>query len=216
MNSKEKKPSYFRPAFDILAPLYDFGVWLVGFIVGGEKKFRKLVIDELDIKKGQRVLEICCGTGTTAFMAGRMDAEIFGLDIAMGMLKTAGRKAARRESKFGLALANAESVPFKDRSFDRVVVSMGLHEMPISAIINTICEIRRVLKGGSKFVIFDYHKPHGLVSFLQRLFFVFTEHETARDFINFDIEGKLKDIGFKILKRTILAKGALQLITCEA
>ncbi|HBO83390.1 MAG: hypothetical protein A2073_04150 [Deltaproteobacteria bacterium GWC2_42_11] len=208
-------PSCTRPAFDILAPLYDTGVCFLFRLVGSEKRLRGLTINALDIKEGDNILEVCCGTGTLALMAEEKGAKSFGIDISMGMLKTAKKKSAGRNQKADFILANAESVPFKKGSFDKTVVSMGLHEMPLDAVKNTIHEIKRVLKDGSKFVIFDYHKPEGFIKLLQRIFFVFTEHKTARDFIAFAIEKEMRDAGFKNFRKEILAKGALQLITCE-
>lgn len=209
------KPSYTRPAFDILAPLYDTGVRLAGLLIGGENRIRRLVIDELDVKGGERLLEVCCGTGTLALMAGKIGTKVFGLDISMGMLKVARKKVAKENISVNFILADAESMPFKERSFDRVVVSMGLHEMPPDAVRNTLREIRKVLKDGARFVLFDYHKPGGFIKILQRIFFIFTEHKTARDFIAFDIEKEMRDTGFRNFRKEILAKGALQLITCE-
>lgn len=210
-----QKPSYYRPEYDLLARFFDFGVWLAGFIVGSEKRIRRLTMDALALKEGQRVLDICCGTGTVALMAGKMGAKAFGLDISMGMLEVAKKKILKNNLEARFVLANSEVMPFRAAVFDRAVASVGLHEMPVDAVKNTILEVKRVLKDGSRFVIFDYHKTEGFIDILQRLFFIFTEHETARDFIRFDIQKELADVGFKNFKKIILAKGALQLISCE-
>jgi demethylmenaquinone methyltransferase/2-methoxy-6-polyprenyl-1,4-benzoquinol methylase len=210
------RPSYYRPAFDILAPLYDLGVWLAALPLGGERKLRNLVIEAINPVRGCKILEICCGTAAISLMSAEKGADIYGLDISRGMLKVAKEKAQKQKVEFGLVQSDAVSIPFREKVFDRVVTSMGLHEMPFEALRNAFKEIRRVLKDDGKFIIFDYHTGEGFAGFLQKVFFIFAEHGPAREFIGTDLQTELRKAGFKGFQRRLMAKGALQIIAVTA
>lgn len=199
--------------FDIFAPLYDLGVWVIGLLLGGEKQLRRLTIDAITPVEGCRLLEICCGTATVALEAVEKGVLAYGLDLSSGMLKVAREKSQRQNVKLSLVQADAVSIPFKQGAFDRVAASMGLHEMPFGATRGILKEIRRVLKNNGKFILFDYHHGEGFAGFIQKIFFVFAEHGEAKEFIKADLQKELRDAGFKNFNRRLLAKGALQIIT---
>ncbi|MBI3754427.1 MAG: methyltransferase domain-containing protein [Deltaproteobacteria bacterium] len=216
-----KRPSYYRSAFDILAPLYDLGIWFIGLLFGGENNLRRQVVEALpgiDLKPTPniKVLEICCGTATISLMAAEKGAWVYGLDISRGMLTVAAEKAQEKQSKLRLVQADAAYIPFQAGFFDSAAVSMGLHEMPFDVTRTILKEIKRILKDNARLVIFDYHKAEGFTGFLQKIFFVFAEHETAREFINADLQKELREAGFKKFERKLLAKGALQRVTVNA
>ena len=211
-----KRPSYYRPVFDIFAPLYDLGVWLIGLPLGGEKNLRRLAIEAVNPAADSRVLEICCGTGTISIMAAKKGALAYGLDISRGMLDVAREKAGREKVKVGLVQSDTATLPFKTGAFDRVIASMGLHEMPFDVARGVFQEIKRILKNnGGRFIIFDYHKGEGAAGMLQKIFFIFAEHGAAKEFINADMQKELRDAGFKGFQRRFLAKGTLQVVTAE-
>jgi len=207
------RPYYYRPAFDIFAPLYDLGMWLIGLPFGGERRLRSAVIEKMTPLQDCRILEMCCGTATLSLMAAENGASVYGLDITHGMLNVAQEKARNKGARLGLIQTDAISMPFKEKVFDRVVASMGLHEIPFDATRGVLKEIKRVLKDNGRFVIFDYHQGEGFAGFLQKIFFVFAEHGPAREFIRADLQRELREAGFKNFNRGLLAKGALQIIT---
>ncbi|MBI5286575.1 MAG: methyltransferase domain-containing protein, partial [Deltaproteobacteria bacterium] len=200
------RPPHYRPGFDWFAPLYDLGVWLASLLVGGEARIRRLTIEAMlgtDFKsvpscsKGCRTLDVCCGTATLSLLMAERGALVYGLDIAKGMLKVAKEKAIKGDIRIGLVQADAVSIPFKERVFERVVVSMGLHEIPFDRMRDVFKEVRRVLKEGGRFVTLDYHRAEGIPGILQRLFFLFTEHSTAREWLRSDLQRELRVAGFK-------------------
>ncbi|MBI3755002.1 MAG: class I SAM-dependent methyltransferase [Deltaproteobacteria bacterium] len=211
-----KRSSYYRPAFDIFAPLYDLGIWLIGLLLGGEKRLRTFIIEETNPVQGCKVLEICCGTATTVLLSAEKGALAYGLDISHGMLNVAREKAQRQKVKLELVQADTISIPFKEKVFDRVVASMGLHEMPFDVTMNVLKEVKQVLKSGGRLIIFDYHQGEGLAGLLQKIFFMFSEHDEAKEFIRADLQKELREAGFKSFNRRLLAKGALQIVTAEA
>jgi SAM-dependent methyltransferase len=83
------------------------------------------VADAANIGRGDRVLDVACGTGILArHVAARVGTEgsVVGLDINPVMLEVARRKAAGIEWR----QAPAEALPFVDGSFDAVVSQFGL------------------------------------------------------------------------------------------
>lgn len=211
MARRPRQTHYFL--YDWFAPLYDLGVWMLGFIVGGERKLREKVIAELTPLKGARTLEIFSGTATLSLMAARMGANVTALDISGGMLGVAKEKA--RDS--GLALkpvrGDAEDLPFIDSVFDRVIASMGFHEMPEDKIPAILTEAYRVLKKGGRLVIFDFSKAEGITEYLQSVFFTFFEGDTARAWVRMDLQGLFGSMGFEGFKRKFLFRRSFQLVT---
>lgn len=83
------------------------------------------VADAAEIRPGQRVLDVACGTGVLAREAlarVRPGGSVKGLDANPGMLEV-GRRIAREVDWWR---GVAESLPFADRSFDAVVSQFGL------------------------------------------------------------------------------------------
>jgi SAM-dependent methyltransferase len=98
------------------------------------------VLDPID---GQSVLELGCGAaGWAASMAGR-GARVVGLDISGGQLGH-----AKDVEGLGLVLADAQSLPFADRSFDLVFSDYG--GMSWADPYRTVPEVARVLRTGGQ------------------------------------------------------------------
>ncbi|HEX9756314.1 MAG TPA: methyltransferase domain-containing protein [Nitrospiria bacterium] len=82
-------------------------------------------MEAANIKPGQRVLDVACGTGVLAREASLRvgsSGAVFGLDLNPGMLHIAERHAPSIKWRQG----RAESLPFPDQSFDTVVSQFGL------------------------------------------------------------------------------------------
>jgi SAM-dependent methyltransferase len=96
------------------------------------------------------ILDLGCGTGRfTAPLARRFAARVIGLDLSKRMLALAARTLG--DSGAVLVQGAAETMPFSDRSFDVVFVSMVLHHIRSSP--RAIDEIRRAIKPGGKLLI---------------------------------------------------------------
>jgi ubiquinone/menaquinone biosynthesis C-methylase UbiE len=118
------------------------------------------LIGVADLRPGQRVLDVACGTGVvTRFAAERVGAAgaVAGLDVNPGMLAV-----ARSHTPPDLAIdwyeASAESMPLPDEAFDVVLCQMGLQFVPNK--LAALREMRRVLDtGGRAFVTVPGPKP---------------------------------------------------------
>jgi ubiquinone/menaquinone biosynthesis C-methylase UbiE len=115
---------------------------------------RGRLVEILEPRPGERVLEIGPGTGYYTFeMAGRLDGgqvDIF--DIQQEMLDHVVREANKRGVTNVLpALGDAQALPYGDASFDAAVLITVLGEIPDQD--RALSEIERVLKPGGRLIV---------------------------------------------------------------
>ncbi len=119
---------------------------------GNERNYRNQFLSELEIKNGDKVLEVSAGTGDN-FPFLNQAAEFFGIDISLGMLKQAVRHLKKWKIEAELIQAEAENLPFKDNSFDVVYHIGGINYFNDKQ--KAINEMIRVAKSGSRLMIVD-------------------------------------------------------------
>lgn len=143
----------YQAMYDRIAPLYDLSTWLYSRWKGMSVETRlREYLDELDVRKGDRVLEVSVGTGRNLQFLPRQ-AQFFGLDISWGMLKRCQRNVAKWKLDVTLFMGAAERLPFRDEVFDVVFHFGGINFFNDRAA--AIREMIRVAKPGTKFVIGD-------------------------------------------------------------
>ncbi|EMS62625.1 2-phytyl-1,4-naphtoquinone methyltransferase, chloroplastic [Triticum urartu] len=119
-------------------------------------------------KRGDRVLDLCCGSGDLAFLLSQkvgLDGEVMGVDFSGQQLQTA---ASRQDQRWKACYKNinrappiwiegdALDLPFTDRYFDAVTVGYGLRNVVDRP--KAMREILRVLKPGSRASVLDFNK----------------------------------------------------------
>ena len=113
-------------------------------------EFAPRMVAEARIQRGQRVLDVACGTGVLAREAAKRvgpTGSVVGLDLDPGMLAVAARLASGIEWRQG----GAESLPFEERSFDAVVSQFGL--MFFTDRNRALREMLRVLAPGGRMAV---------------------------------------------------------------
>src|SRR4030065_1172723 len=94
---------------------------------------RRMTIELADIKKGERVLDVGCVTGTLA-IAARWETgptgEVHGIDPSAEMIEVARQKAAKAGVDAQFQTAVMEKLPFPDGHFHLVLSSLMLHHLP--------------------------------------------------------------------------------------
>jgi ubiquinone/menaquinone biosynthesis C-methylase UbiE len=120
-------------------------------LYGEEQKVKLNIIKEnLDIKSTDLLLDVGCGTGISDF-----NCMVLGIDPSIELLKqNLGNQTV---------LARAENIPFKDRSFDKVISVTSMHNF--DNIEKSMEEIRRV---GKKDFAFSVMKKTSLFDSIEK------------------------------------------------
>lgn len=142
------------------AHLYDPLVWLMTF--GRTRALRTLPLDLVAIRRGEKVLDVGCGTGDVALAAARRvgpDGAVWGIDASPEMIDVARRKAMRGRRAVRFQVEAVEALSFPDGSFDVVLSSLMIHHLPGDLKRRALTEIRRVLRPGGRVVIVDLQAP---------------------------------------------------------
>ena len=207
-------PEYYSIAFwRRWARLYDRVVTLSFLPFGGEKRFRQKFVDMAGLKATDKVLDICCGTGsTTAIIAPEVDqGHVTGVDLSPDMLAVAKKKAVAPWVSF--QVASIDTLPFNDNSFDHVICSYGLHEIPEDIRAAALDEVFRVLKPGGKFLALDYHLPRYFparqaIGAFVRIF----EHDIAYKMMRGELAEEVSSAGLKVNGKKTPLGGMFQII----
>jgi SAM-dependent methyltransferase len=121
--------------------------------------------EAVDLRPGQRVLDVACGNGNASLAAARRFCEVVGIDY-VPMLLDEGRQRAEAD---GLAVdfreGDAENLPFPDSSFDVVLSTIGVMFAPNQE--KAASELLRVLRPGGKIGMANW-VPDGYVGNLFR------------------------------------------------
>ncbi|MCU0822135.1 MAG: methyltransferase domain-containing protein [Spirochaetes bacterium] len=117
----------------------------------------KTIIGAADVKDGDSILDLACGSGLHArqYAKNFPESTVVGLDLSLNMLKYASAKA-KYELIHNLALirGSALDIPFPDNYFDAVTCCFALHMFPDRG--RAIAEVGRVLKSGGRFVAITF------------------------------------------------------------
>lgn len=102
------------------------------------------VVDLLDPKPGERILDLGCGDGAlTEIIAGR-EVDVLGIDAGPDFVATAQARG------LNVIHGDGQDLPFEDNSFDAVFSNAALHWMPDAD--GVLRGVGRVLKPGGRFV----------------------------------------------------------------
>ena len=118
-----------------------------------------------EIADGSYVLDIATGTAEVAIETKYQKPSSFiaGIDPSEGMLNIGYSKIKKNniEKDINLILGVAESLPFKNNTFDAVTIAYGIRNTV--DYIKSLDEIYRVLKPGGKLLILEFAIPKGMI-----------------------------------------------------
>jgi ubiquinone/menaquinone biosynthesis C-methylase UbiE len=81
--------------------------------------------ERLDVPPGAHLLDVACGSGQLALIAAREGVRVTGVDIAENLIERAQSRSMAEGLRACFRVADAESLPFDDASFDVVVSLIG-------------------------------------------------------------------------------------------
>jgi demethylmenaquinone methyltransferase/2-methoxy-6-polyprenyl-1,4-benzoquinol methylase len=147
----DKQPADVRRMFDAVARRYDLTNDVLS--MGQDRRWRRDVIDAVEPKPGELVLDLAAGTGTSSEPFAERGATVVPCDFSLGMLQVG--KQARPRLPF--TAGDATRLPFGDDTFDAVTISFGLRN-----IVNPSAGLRemlRVTRPGGRLVVCEFSHP---------------------------------------------------------
>jgi phosphatidylethanolamine/phosphatidyl-N-methylethanolamine N-methyltransferase len=146
-----KKQRVIEKIYESLGPYYNFIFGKLLFQEG-----REAAIDLLELKKGQRVLEVGVGTGLTLPLY-PPHCRVVGVDLSESMLKEAEELIRAKGLKNAtVKLMNATNLEYPDSSFDGVLGNLFISATSFPR--ESLLEMKRVCKPGGIIVLMNHFK----------------------------------------------------------
>jgi demethylmenaquinone methyltransferase / 2-methoxy-6-polyprenyl-1,4-benzoquinol methylase len=137
--------------FDDVAKRYDITNDVLS--LGQDRRWRSAVVEAVEPKPGETILDLAAGTGTSSQPFADAGATVIPCDFSQGML-IVGKKAKPR---LPFVAGDGTRLPFADDTFDAVTISFGLrnivdHEAGLR-------EMLRVTRPGGRLVVCEFSRP---------------------------------------------------------
>jgi SAM-dependent methyltransferase len=133
----------------------DFSVVAARIVLVAEQ-----LCDSADLHAGWRVLDVATGSGNAAIAAARLGCTAVGIDYVPELLEQGRRRAAAEGLDVELIEGDAESLPFRDASFDGVTSVFGAMFAPDHA--RAAAELLRVCRPGGRIALASW-TPTGFI-----------------------------------------------------
>ena len=145
-----------KPIFTGISSSYDRVATVLS--LGQDPRWRRALVDSIDARPTDRVLDVATGTGMVAqALHDRYGCAIVGLDQSADMLSVARTRDGVYES---IVQGNAEKLPFPDATFDHLSFTYLLRYVDDPAA--TMVELARVVKPGGRVAMVEFGLPGGL------------------------------------------------------
>lgn len=155
----QSKEERVHDVFEKIYKRYDVMNSVISF--QRHKTWRKETMKIMDVQKGEKALDVCCGTcDWTISLADAVGKKgrVFGLDFSQNMLSVGEEKIHSMQlDQVNLIHGNAMELPFEDNTFDYVTIGFGLRNVP--DYLQVLKEMTRVVKPGGKVVCLETSHP---------------------------------------------------------
>jgi demethylmenaquinone methyltransferase/2-methoxy-6-polyprenyl-1,4-benzoquinol methylase len=143
--------------FARVAPRYDRANHILS--LGIDSWWRRRAVRVAGLQSGEKVLDVCAGTGDLSLCLARHGARVLGSDFCPEMISRAAVKArslpdAQRPRYL---VADSMSLPFDDAQFDLVTVAFGIRNLEDP--VQGLREMARVLRPGGRVMVLEFSKP---------------------------------------------------------
>jgi demethylmenaquinone methyltransferase / 2-methoxy-6-polyprenyl-1,4-benzoquinol methylase len=179
-HARGDKAAKVQAMFAAIARAYDLNNRLHSF--GLDQRWRKTAVRLAEIKAGDRVVDVACGTGDlTELFAQTPAASVLGLDFTPQMLDIARSKSSAARSGRGSNTrqplgvvpsyehGDATALALENASVDVLSIAFGLRN--VSDPLQALREFRRVLRPGGRLVVLEFDEPtNPLIRGLNRLY----------------------------------------------
>ncbi len=158
--TQSRKSAWVRDQFDQVARRYDLMNTLLSF--GIHHLWKKRAVSMLGLKYGEKVLDVCGGTGDLAVAAVKCAGEsgrVVLYDINRQMMDAGRSSPFARELRRQIIYiqGDAEQMSFPDCSFDAAIVGFGIRNL--TRMEKGFAEMHRVLRPGGRMVCLEFSQP---------------------------------------------------------
>lgn len=155
--------------FSSIAGSYDLNNTLLSF--GLHHYWKGVAIQKASVKKGERVIDLCSGTGDIAIRLAHEvgeEGDVVALDLNREMLSFGEKKVNQKglSHRVHLREGNIESLDFKEGEFSVATVGFGIRN--VVHITKAFEEIYRILSPGGRMVCLEFSRP--VYGFLRSLY----------------------------------------------
>jgi ubiquinone/menaquinone biosynthesis C-methylase UbiE len=160
MNEQLDEDKLMKSQMEKMVPSYDSYMRKMTF--GRERILRETTVNLAQVKPGDCILEVGCGTGTLTLEAKRQagpSGRVFGIDVIPGMIELSKQKAAQANESIAFQLGSIDDIPFSENQFDVVMCSFMIFHMAENTRRKGIAEIHRVLKPQGSLLVLDLALP---------------------------------------------------------
>lgn len=154
--------------FADVAPYYDRANYIASLGLWGW--FLSQFMDTVDIRPGERVLDVCAGTNAIGIALLRREPtlEVHAIDRSAAMQEVGRRNAQALGMRIRSIIDDVHTLPYPDNTFDVVTLQFASRHLRIRRVAS---EIRRVLKPGGRFYHCDMLRPGNRV--VERLYYAY-------------------------------------------
>ncbi len=126
----------------------------------------ELLAEAVDIRAGERVIDIAAGNGNATLAAAHRFAEVTSTDYIAALLERGKRRAEAEGLNIAFQVADAEQLPFSDGEFDVALSTFGVMFAPDHA--RAAGEMLRVVRSGGRIGLASW-TPEGFIGQLFKL-----------------------------------------------
>ena len=168
------------------------------------KKFKVLLLENMDINDNDSILDIGCGNGTLlSKMAKIKKINGFGTDISPQMIKA----AKIRHPEHSFIVSGCEKTPYGDNSMDIITVCAAYHHFPdVNAFA---AEAKRLLKPSGNLYIAEVYFP-AITRNIANIFLPLLKRGDVKFYSHKEIVSTFSTVGFSLVK--VVTKGHIQVV----
>ena len=148
------------------------------------------------VPKGEKILELPCGTGRLTEFLLQLGYEVTAADISDEMMRHAKSKTEAFGSKVTFKKADIEDLLYEDNTFSAIAVIRLLHHIPAELHSKVLAELHRVTK---KWLVITYSNKHTFQNLRRNIMALFTKEPrysiSKEQFLN-----KVAQTGFTVVE----------------
>jgi ubiquinone/menaquinone biosynthesis C-methylase UbiE len=193
--------------YNRFAALYDLGEFI-------RRGTRREALELSGWQPGEKVLDLCTGTGELALTFAARGAGVIGVDLARGALKVASAKSMDSAAAAWMEM-DATRLGFADHSFDVSMLSLALHHMPEPVQVDVLKELCRVSRRRVVIIEPDVPVKPNWVSTYVLVASIIDESEYMHEWVHQDLMKTCERAGLQVEKLISTTYGLHRILLCD-